>query len=299
MNDLKRNDMFISVALCTHNGMGFLEEQIDSILNQTLTVDEIIVCDDASTDETYSIIEKYFHLYPNIFKLFRNEIALGTIKNFEKAISLTLGDLIFLADQDDIWNLDKVEKSCAFFKENTTCVLLFSNAELIDNNGDKIGALLWDKWGFDDEKKRSWQSNEVAFEEMIHGKNKITGATVCFSKILKKSIFPIKLPLHYWHDSWLGTHAAALNGLFFIDDCLIKYRVHDKQQIGISAEVSNEVTLKSNIEYISKEEYLSYLKKKYPKLKKYFPKQDKKKTNVFFDQIFRKIKLVYKYTRKN
>ncbi|MDO9153719.1 MAG: glycosyltransferase [Paludibacter sp.] len=84
----------ISVALCTYNGEKFIEEQLNSILNQTLPVEEIVICDDGSTDNTLNIINLFEQNNRNI-KVFRNKNNLGTIKNFEKAISLTSGDIIF------------------------------------------------------------------------------------------------------------------------------------------------------------------------------------------------------------
>lgn len=85
----------ISVALCTYNGEKFIHQQIDSILNQSLKVDEIVVCDDGSTDETQNILAKYQNKYPSIFKIHINEKNLRSVKNFEKAISLCSGEIIF------------------------------------------------------------------------------------------------------------------------------------------------------------------------------------------------------------
>ena len=115
--------MKTSVALCTYNGQSFLSEQLNSILNQTHPVDEIIICDDCSTDQTIEIIKYFKDKFPNLIQLFENENSLGTIKNFEKAISLTKGDLIFLSDQDDIWFSSKVNEMVTFFDKNTKCKL--------------------------------------------------------------------------------------------------------------------------------------------------------------------------------
>src|SRR6476659_477323 len=101
--------MKISVALCTYNGERFLNEQLESILAQTFPVTEIIVCDDGSTDDTSTMLQQFERRYFNLFKIYVNAENLGVIKNFEKAISLCAGDIIFLADQDDIWEINKVE----------------------------------------------------------------------------------------------------------------------------------------------------------------------------------------------
>jgi glycosyltransferase involved in cell wall biosynthesis len=260
--------MKISVAMCTYNGSLFVEKQLDSIINQTVAVHEIIICDDDSSDGTIAIIKSYQNIYPNLIYLFQNNSGLGTIKNFEKAISNATGDLIFLSDQDDIWYFDKVEKSCQFFADNYNCILLFSNGDLINDNDIKTGSTLWDQWGFNTAIRSAWLNNKLAFDFMVKGNNKITGATICFKKSLKDKILPIRLPLGYWHDSWLGTHAAALNGLFFFEQSLIQYRVHNNQQVGISNEGLATITLNANKEFISKNEYFNRLKKMYPHLKK-------------------------------
>ena len=109
--------MKLSVALCTFNGEIFLKEQLDSILNQSINIDEIIVCDDQSTDNTKQILESYKKDNPDLFKIYYNEKNLRSNKNFEKAIKLTSGDYIFLSDQDDIWKENKVEETLAVFKK--------------------------------------------------------------------------------------------------------------------------------------------------------------------------------------
>ena len=282
--------MFLSVALCTHNGESFLEQQLNSILEQSVQVNEIVVCDDGSSDNTLGILKSYEKRFPNLIKLFANDIALGTVKNFEKAILLTTGDLIFLADQDDIWHKNKVETMCRFFKENNTCKLLFSDGLLIDNNGASLNATLWEKWGFDTNIRQSWSNNENAFKDLVINHNKITGATVCFHSSLKTNIIPIAIPYGYWHDVWLGLHAAAQQGLMFIEQPLISYRIHDKQQIGISIDIDNDIRIKSNKNAINTGLFYKRIGKTYPNQKKNIP--DYKEQSLFC-KVAKKLKSVY------
>jgi len=116
--------MKLSVALCTYNGEKFIEQQINSILNQSISIDEIVICDDQSTDKTVEILKKLQSEHKAIVVI-ENEINLRSTKNFEKAISLCTGDFIFLSDQDDVWNAQKVEKTLAIFKENPTAEGVF------------------------------------------------------------------------------------------------------------------------------------------------------------------------------
>jgi glycosyltransferase involved in cell wall biosynthesis len=100
--------MKVSIALCTYNGEQYICNQLNSILNQSFPVNEIIVCDDASTDATIQILEDYKARFPGVITIYKNSINKGTIRNFENAITLTRGEIIFLSDQDDIWNVNNI-----------------------------------------------------------------------------------------------------------------------------------------------------------------------------------------------
>lgn len=283
--------MFLSVALCTYNGEIFIEQQLNSILNQTLQVNEIVICDDVSSDNTLEMIKAYKKKFPNLIKIFTNDVTLGTIKNFEKVISLTKGDLIFLSDQDDIWYENKVEIMVNFFQENRGCRLLFSNGSLIDEKGISLNATLWEKWGFDKNLRALWLNNNNAFKDLIANNNKITGATVCFKSVLKGSVLPINIPKGYWHDSWLGLHAAANGGLMFLEKCLINYRIHENQQVGISRNTWDTSIVIEHKQFITKETYFKRIKKMYPLLREHVPLS--KKSN--FKKVILKIKNYLKF----
>ena len=137
--------MKTSVALCTYNGDKYLSEQLDSILNQSIQVDEIVICDDKSTDGTHDIINQYYSKYPNIVKFYLNETNLRSVKNFEKAISLCTGDIIFLSDQDDSWLPEKVAEMTSYFDLNPTISVLATNANCMDENSELIDKFtVWD-----------------------------------------------------------------------------------------------------------------------------------------------------------
>ena len=99
----------VSIVLATHNGENYLKEQLDSLINQTYPVLEIIVVDDCSTDATVDIIKLYRQKYGHI-KFYQNEAVLGPVKNFEKGMVLSAGEYISLCDQDDVWMPEKIKK---------------------------------------------------------------------------------------------------------------------------------------------------------------------------------------------
>jgi len=254
--------MRISVALCTFNGEEYLENQLTSILNQTCPVDEIIICDDNSTDNTISIVNSYIEEGIENIILIQNKENIGTIKNFEKAIDKCTGDIIFLSDQDDIWHLNKVEVMISFFLKKSNALLLFTDGNLIDSDNNLLESTLWDEWNFSKAMQKRWNNNQWAFNDLFINNNKVTGATIAFRAELKKLVLPIEVPVGYWHDAWMALHAAANDGLFYLNTALIDYRLHPKQQIGITAKPLSKVSH----EFISEEIFHKNIMNLYPTL---------------------------------
>lgn len=125
----------VSVAIASYNGARFLSRQIESIIDQTYSVDEIVISDDCSNDNTLNIAYHYEKLNPDIYwKIFRNEKNMGFRKNFKKAISKCTGEVIFLCDQDDVWMSDKVEKMMRVFNTNPQVMTLISDFKTIDQD---------------------------------------------------------------------------------------------------------------------------------------------------------------------
>ena len=139
--------MKISVAMASYNGEQYIRKQIESIIHQTMPVDEIIITDDCSTDHTYDILLDIQAKAQDIsLNIIRNKENLGYKDNFKKAISLCTGDYIFLCDQDDYWNNNKVETLINIIKTNKISVLS-SSFTFMDANDDyleikKIGYLV-------------------------------------------------------------------------------------------------------------------------------------------------------------
>src|SRR3954453_13857066 len=98
----------LSIAMTTYNGETYLREQLDSFTNQSRPPDELVVCDDQSSDRTFEILNDFRDRTPFEMQIVRNEERLGIARNFEQAIRLCRGDIIFLSDQDDVWMEDKL-----------------------------------------------------------------------------------------------------------------------------------------------------------------------------------------------
>ena len=134
--------MKTSVVVATFNGEKYISQQLQSILDQTVKCDEVIIGDDCSSDNTVRIIESFINnnsLFPS-WKLIRNKNNKGFIKNFHDLICEATGEIIFLADQDDLWKEDKVEciKNIFIKDKNHTILSLNTGFRVIDQNGDLI-----------------------------------------------------------------------------------------------------------------------------------------------------------------
>ena len=230
--------MKLSVALCTYNGEQFIEQQLNSILDQTIKVDEIIVCDDQSTDNTISIVKKLQAEHKCII-IVENETNLRSTKNFEKAIALTSGDYIFLSDQDDVWKTDKVAKTLAIFNQNSNTEVVFSNADLIDeNNAFFTTKTIWDSVFFFEKEL----TKPIDFFDIIaKNGNIVTGATLCMKKEIKSFLFPFSE--ENLHDEWIASVAAFRKTLCYSTENLISYRIHQNQQVGMKRLDANKKTI--------------------------------------------------------
>ena len=206
------NSPLISIIVCTYNGERFLEEQLQSIFNQTYTNLEIIIADDRSSDGTILILKRYEGI-PNV-KIHYNEKNLGFIKNFELAATLATGDYIAFSDQDDIWLPHKIEKLLSAIKGYS---LVYSNSILINEKGESLNKKLSDF-----RKMKTEITNSIGFAFF----NVVSGHTMMMSKELLKWVLP--LPDILYHDWWIAAHATNLKGVKYVDEALTLYRQHPK-----------------------------------------------------------------------
>jgi len=213
----------VSIAMATYNGEKFLCEQLDSIYNQTYKNIEVVVCDDCSTDKTAEILEKYRQKYG--LKYYINEKNLGYVKNFEKATSLCSGEFIAFSDQDDIWLPEKIEM---LVNEIGDYSLVHTDSELINSNSLSLD---------DTRNKRLFRENDsepaINFGS-INKKVSIQGCTCLFKREILKKVFPFKK--NKAHDVWVGIIALKMNGIKYIDESLVKYRLHGNNVCGINPE---------------------------------------------------------------
>jgi glycosyltransferase involved in cell wall biosynthesis len=242
--------MKISVAFIIYNGSQYLRTQLDSILAQTHKVDELIVCDDGSTDGTKEILEEYKNKLPNLFFIHYNKQNIGPTKNIEKAIQACTCELILLADQDDYWETNKVNTVVKWFEQNPTMNGVFTNGSLMNSKEELDNKYsLWDAMSFPYKtikSKNELNNNLKLYINTVE--NCVTGATLAIRNNLAFLKQPFPVIKHLVHDRWLAINLAETNSLGILEEKLIRYRIHSKQAIGgMTENIEKYIELNANL----------------------------------------------------
>jgi glycosyltransferase involved in cell wall biosynthesis len=214
--------------MATFNGRRYLAEQLQSIAAQTRPPDELVICDDGSTDDTPDIVSRFAESSPFPVRRPVNEIRLGPARNFARAIGLCGGDIIALADQDDRWRPEKLDRFHEAFVSDGSVGLIFSDLRMIDEKARPTGGTQWQALGFGPRPRRML-SRGKGFDLLLRY-NPVSGAAMAFRASLRGAVLPI--PDGWMHDEWIALIASAVSRIAAIDDTLQDYRVHRDQQVG-------------------------------------------------------------------
>lgn len=206
----------VSIAMASYNGEKYIAAQLESIINQTYGNIEIVITDDASKDNTVEII-KDFQLHHDFIKIFENAVNKGVTKTFECSFKNCNGDFIAISDQDDIWELNKIEILLSNIENEDA---IYSNSLLVDKDGHSLNK---------DFKSLMNLQSYYDGAPFLMG-NCIPGHTILMKKDFLKKILP--LPAEIMFDRWISFCAAANNGIKYVDMPLVKYRQHDSNVIG-------------------------------------------------------------------
>lgn len=198
----------ISVCMACYNGERFIEQQISSILSQLRTNDELIISDDGSTDSSKCIVQSF---NDQRIQLITNPNPGGLVRNFEYALQHARGSLIFLSDQDDIWEKNKIAVQTGLLEQYA---LVVSDCCLIDADGALVADSFFDQHG----------SGSGFFKNLY--KNSFLGCCMAFRRsVLEKALpFPSAIAMH---DIWIGLIAESSGTTYFCPDKLVRYRRHN------------------------------------------------------------------------
>ena len=200
-----KNNFTVSVVMCTYNGEKYIREQIDSILQQTYSVDEIIIQDDCSTDGTCEVLYEYQQRYSQI-QVIRNKRNIGINPNFFSAIARAKGDYIAIADQDDIWELDKIELQLKFIGDKLLCA---GRTTPFSTDGSAV-------------RVDGREPNISLLRQMFIGT--IAGHTILFHRNLLGGVNIDEITTVGMYDSLLSMLAMAHNSVVFIDRTIVRQR---------------------------------------------------------------------------
>ncbi|MGN0805320.1 MAG: glycosyltransferase [Candidatus Coproplasma sp.] len=236
----------ISLVMTTYNGEKYLEEQLDSIRNQSLQPDEVLIYDDCSSDNTPDKVKSYIEKYNlSSWKFFINQSNKGYSLNFSDAMKTAKGDIIFLADQDDIWLSDKLEKMSKVMADNPEIELLASNVEPF-YVGENPVAVNYEKFN---SKKELIKINRLS----SWLKPARPGCSMCLRKSLLTNYDKLWFK-GYPHDCLLWG-LAVLNGTAYLyNKTTIKFRRHDTNASSRAEKKSNSriQSIEREIEIIEK-----------------------------------------------
>jgi glycosyltransferase involved in cell wall biosynthesis len=212
------NGELVSVVMSTYNGSSYVAEQIESILNQTYSSLEIILADDASTDNTFEILKSYAEKDRRIITCQRKENA-GYNINFSEACAKATGTYIAISDQDDVWELDKIEKQLKKINEDPNNILVHCiSARFEERSQPHLGSI---------KKMNFFRGNDV---KSFYLANYVLGHAMMFRKSLLEAALPF--PANVYYDWWLSAYACTMGNIEFVDEILVWHRMHQTNATG-------------------------------------------------------------------
>lgn len=217
--------MKISIAMATYNGAQYIQEQLQSFVDQTRQPDELIITDDCSSDQTEAIVREFAKTAPFAVEFHRNEKNLGYCGNFNAALMKTTGDLVFLSDQDDVWFPEKIEHMIGVAERNPQALAVMNDAALTDGELNEVGLT------------KVGQIRSAGFPM----DNFVMGCCCGIRRELLDFCIPIPVGIK-GHDSWLVGFAEALDGKVVNEHILQYYRRHELNESQFIANRTTKIT---------------------------------------------------------
>ncbi len=263
--------MRLTIAVATWRGERFLEKQLDSLRLQNRLADEVIFSDDSSPDSTAEMIEAYIEKY-NLtgWKLLRHSQNLGFIDNFRAAFKEATGDIIFPCDQDDIWEPDKLEVMEQVFLDHPNAMAVNGSFVMIDAEDNPITPPPYPKGSYNHGliyyPVEQGGLTQIPFSYIIRGNMNLSpGCTMAVRrKLLDYYLSRSKGEIP--HDLELNIYAAQIGELYYLDQPVIRYRLHGNNTIGLETEQAGTLEVRGNLDgrqklFSQEEKFLSFLQR--------------------------------------
>ena len=220
----------ISILMATYNGQDFVAEQIESILGQSCQNYTLHIHDDASIDSTFDIIVRFAHKFPKKIIATQSSINSGSAKyNFLDMMISNKNDYVMLSDQDDIWLLDKVERTLDRMKKMEsefgadTPLLVHTDLRVVSQDATCITSPSF-RVAMNSDFSRTMLKHQII-------QNTFTGCTVMYNRSLADLITK-KPDFYVMHDWWLMLLASAFGKIAYLDSQTVLYRQHGKNVVG-------------------------------------------------------------------
>lgn len=217
------SDYTVEILLSTYNGELYLQEQLDSLLNQTYSSIRVIIRDDGSSDSTESIIESYISRYPHVIS--RSDAPkgnLGPAQSFMSMLEFASAPYLMFCDQDDIWNKDKVEQSLKALQRLESVypnepAMIFTDLSVVDESCMVLNESFWAYQSLNPAISKEW--------EKLLALNVVTGCTMIFNQQALKASLPFSIP-EMLHDQWVAVSVAKYGRVEYLNEQTILYRQH-------------------------------------------------------------------------
>ena len=276
-----QNKPLIAICLASYNGEKYIAEQLESIFTQSYQYFKLYIADDRSTDNTVSIIKTFQERFVDRIDLTVNDVQLGVVKNFETLLRNCGEEYIAFADQDDIWESDKlalqIEAIMQLEKESVTKVcLVHSDLSMMDENAKVITDSYF--------RFRGYRLNQKKDLGHILGPSGVMGNTLMINRELRDKSLPFPAELEV-HDYWIGIVAELYGRRKTLQKPLVRYRIHNRN-------ISNPIQSiqSNNRQWLTRDIKLPYLEsKRYTimatLLKRVLSNEDKKSIQAFYDYL--------------
>lgn len=232
----------VGVVIATYNGEKYIEEQIQSILDQSIKPDLIIITDGGSKDKTIEICDTLLVNAGINYRILSSNVQLSVKDNFEKGIRECNTDIIFCSDQDDYWLSTKIEDFLSVF-DGEQADMVFSDAYITNGNLEKNGKTLWQTIGFKvNERNIVFEASSQTFLNELNRHNVVTGMCMAFKGKHKKTLLPFSD--NAIHDVWIAYKMNQIGKIVAFNKPEVLYRQHGHNVIGTQASLKNSMNHK-------------------------------------------------------
>ena len=214
----------VSVILIVRNGGDYLSHQIDSILAQTYSNLELLVCDDCSTDGTPGLVQEYIRRDPRV-RYVRNEVNLRVSLTFERQCHLCRGEFIAPSDADDFWLPEKIEKQVAYLIAHPNTQLVFTDDMIVNSDLSlKMGSFQKTMGNYS-------PGGDISIGALLE-RNILAFHVSCFRRTMIPKLLPMPEQSVLMYDAWAALVCSLTGPIGYINECLVLYRQHQSNMVG-------------------------------------------------------------------